>query len=553
MSNFAIAVALGKHYNSNPHGFCSHVTAAFVSKWKGIMKKYTLFLLLAVVTVGICDFAVGQITVVEIRMDNGDSTIKVVNDIRGVTKNYRIIMSDHHHPATGPDDKLVKTFKSWKYGAFICYNSNQYSGYEFCKSTDPVKDFKPTSLDVREWIETISNAGMNYALLTVRHTSEFLLWESVTSDCDSTAATGKDLVKEYVDHCRGNNIAPGFYYCLWGGGKYRPHPNARAIILAQLHELATNYGKIPYFWLDMKSWGPADLSAQEIYDSLKNVNPETIVMFNQHIQDGSVIRYFPTDILNGEMCSPPAEGHDPYRTVNDKKYYLPFEYEPCSQMRSGGQFNLGGWDYQHASWFTYGQGKSFAASRSFDAEFLYRRIKQAYDHGSDGVMMSCAPDHTGLFRQADIEQFNRLRRMLDDPSFAPPMPLTYGAKATASGIWPDPGYGPELAFDDKNSTRWGGAPGTKDGWIAADLGEPKEFSKIKISEGWDRTRKFELQIKKDGRWHTIHKGTTIGFDYSATFHPVKARHIRLNIIEATDVPTIWECQLFNPIKSTSEN
>ncbi len=154
--------------------------------------------------------------------------------------------------------------------------------------------------------------------------------------CGSTAAIGKDLVKEYVDHCRRNNIAPDIYFCLWGGGQYRLHPNARAIILAQLHELAINYGKIPYFWLDMKSWDPADLSAREIYDSLKNVNPETIVMFNQHIQDGSVIHYFPTDILNGEMCSPPAEGHDPYRTVNGKKYYLPFEYESCSQMRSGG-------------------------------------------------------------------------------------------------------------------------------------------------------------------------------------------------------------------------
>ena len=43
----------------------------------------------------------------------------------------------------------------------------------------------------------------------------------------------------------------------------------------------------------------------------------------------------------------------------------------------------------------------------------------------------------------------------------------------------------------------------------------------------------------------IHKGTTIGMNYSATFKPVTAKKIRLNITEATDVPTIWEIQLFN--------
>ena len=42
----------------------------------------------------------------------------------------------------------------------------------------------------------------------------------------------------------------------------------------------------------------------------------------------------------------------------------------------------------------------------------------------------------------------------------------------------------------------------------------------------------------------IHAGTTLGADYSATFEPVQAQHVRLHILEATDVPTIWEVQLF---------
>ena len=50
--------------------------------------------------------------------------------------------------------------------------------------------------------------------------------------------------------------------------------------------------------------------------------------------------------------------------------------------------------------------------------------------------------------------------------------------------------------------------------------------------------------KSVAEWATVHRGTTVGVDYSATPKPVTARLVRLNILGATDVPTIWEVQLF---------
>jgi alpha-L-fucosidase len=482
------------------------------------------------------------ISVTETRLESGNSRIDVVDSARGVKTSYAINLSDHHHPATGPDDARIKRFTSWGFGAFLCYNSNQYSGTEFCRSKDPVKDFKPASLDVRQWVRTIKDAGMRYAVLTARHTSEFLLWDSATSDCDSMTAIGRDIVAEYVRESRRKDIAPGIYYCLWGQ-RWRPNPNARAIILAQLHELATNYGPIPYFWLDMPHqtrWLAKDLGHQELYDMLRNINPECVIILNNNIQDGSVVRAFPTDVINGEMCAPPAAGHEPCRTLGGKRYYIPFEYEPCSQQR--GTHNNGKWDFPGASWFTYGGGKPFQPSSSLSAEFLYRRIRRARDRGAANVLLSCAPDHTGRFREEDAKELVRLGRMLEDPSLAPPRPLTFGCKAEASGAW-DANYSADRAFDDDPGTRWGGAPDTKSGWLTADLGEPKKFSRITISEGWDRVRRFEVQIREGDAWKTIHRGTTVGTDYSADFTPVTARHVRLNIVEATDVPTIWEVGL----------
>ncbi len=130
-----------------------------------------------------------------------------------------------------------------------------------------------------------------------------------------------------------------------------------------------------------------------------------------------------------------------------------------------------------------------------------------------------------------------------DPVRTGPPPLVRGGRATASGAWPNPPLGPELAFDDDQSTRWGGAPHSTDGWLAVELPQPRTFSRIRISEAYDRIEKFELQVQQDGQWRTIHAGTTVGADFSATFAKVKAQHIRLKILQASNVPTIWEVQL----------
>ena len=513
------------------------------------MKKKIVIIIMAMVLISSSVFADKGITVSEKRLDNGDSTITVTDNGK-VTATYEINMSKHHHPALTKDDPLMKRWSEFKYGAFLCYNTNQYEGWEGPATKDP-SIFAPTNLDVRQWVDTIKAAGMDHAVLTVRHTADFLLWDSATSDCDVMNSGEKtDIVKQYVEECRRQNIKPGIYYCVWGGDKWNKNPNARALLLAQLHELATQYGPIPYFWLDMPMYGPANLSVQEIYDSLKNVNPDCIILYNEWRDHASApLYFFPTDVLPGEMHQYHfANGHNPLRKVGDKTYYIPVEYEPCSQQR-GTKTAEGyvGYEYPGAKWFTYGEGKSFEPSEPFSPFFLYPWIENARKNGASNVLLSCAPDHTGSFRRKDIEQLTQLGKMLADPNYIPKdAPLTFRAKATASSVWPGK-YVPEFAFDNSSVSRWSASENSKDGWIAVELRKPMTFSKVNIHEGWDRTQKFELQIKKDNDsdWETIHSGTTIGEDYSATFKPVTAQHVRLNILEATNVPTIWEIELFN--------
>jgi len=123
--------------------------------------------------------------------------------------------------------------------------------------------------------------------------------------------------------------------------------------------------------------------------------------------------------------------------------------------------------------------------------------------------------------------------------------LARGGKASASGEWPDPHLPAGLAFDGDHGTRWGGAPGSRSGWLAVDLGKPAAVARAVIVEGhWNRVRKFELQYKADGEWKTIVAGTKLGAVKHLTFPPVRAQQFRLNILEATNVPTLHEIELF---------
>jgi alpha-L-fucosidase len=119
-------------------------------------------------------------------------------------------------------------------------------------------------------------------------------------------------------------------------------------------------------------------------------------------------------------------------------------------------------------------------------------------------------------------------------------------KATASNIFggEDANYGPQNAFDDDLQTRWATDNGTKQAWIAVDFLKTKTFSRVHISEAYpNRVQKFELQYRAGDDWKTIFAGTTLGADFQKDFPPVTAQEFRLNILDATQGPTINEIEL----------
>jgi alpha-L-fucosidase len=130
--------------------------------------------------------------------------------------------------------------------------------------------------------------------------------------------------------------------------------------------------------------------------------------------------------------------------------------------------------------------------------------------------------------------------------------LATGKKATASNVFQSMAeYGPEKAVDGNSETRWATDSGTKSAWLEVDLGKPVAVGRCFIEQAYpelQRVRKFAIEYWQDGKWQPCYRGENLGATLEATFPPVTAQRVRLNITEATDGPTIWEFELYPPMK-----
>ena len=123
--------------------------------------------------------------------------------------------------------------------------------------------------------------------------------------------------------------------------------------------------------------------------------------------------------------------------------------------------------------------------------------------------------------------------------------LTTGKKARASNVYQkNKRYSAAMAVDGDDDTRWATDAGTKQAWLEVDLGKAETFNRAVIDE-WDpRIRSFELQYKDGNKWKTFHKGTTAGHKFEVKFDPVTTQVVRLNILDASEGPTLCEFKLF---------
>ncbi len=122
--------------------------------------------------------------------------------------------------------------------------------------------------------------------------------------------------------------------------------------------------------------------------------------------------------------------------------------------------------------------------------------------------------------------------------------------ARASNVFQNsPAYAPGKAVDEDSATRWATDAGTRQAWLEVDLGESQSFERVQIEEAYPgRVKRFELQVQDGGEWKSFFHGTELGAHFVHKFPSVTGRKLRLNILEASEGPTLWEFQVFKTAK-----
>ena len=447
----------------------------------------------------------------------------------------------HFEPATSP--AKPQEWEKWRYGMFISFGMSTFSGVEMDKGQSPSTLYNPTNLDVRQWVKVAKEAGMTYAVLTTKHVAGHCLWDSKYTDYDvATSANKTDVVEQFMKACKAEGIRPGLYYCLidthhQGGDVLEtltePADSPRhwskapvtdeyfAFAKKQLIELHTRYRGIQEQWIDIPL-KVSDAQRQELYDAIKKLSPNCMIIMNQAFSDGTnnaIIRaHWPTDLINGEVTSPPAR-HQPWRQIEHKQYYLPMEV--C--------------DTVGRNWFWQAND----APRPTDE--LLRIYSQSVGRGTN-LLLDVPPDMTGQIPARSVEALMNLKKAIAQlPVSAEVTGEAFAVTGEASTVYQDNiNYRAELAFDGDPNTRWGSADGDRtNAWLEINLGRERVFNRVEIDETFpNRIQKFVLEKQQGKGWKVFYEGTLVGKDFRADFAPVKARVVRLRVIEATLGPTI---------------
>jgi alpha-L-fucosidase len=172
-----------------------------------------------------------------------------------------------------------------RFGMFIHYGLYSVLGrHEWAMAIEnwPIKkyekladQFLPQPGAPKEWAKLARAAGMKYMVLTTRHHEGFSLWDSAANSYNSVNYGPKrDIVKEFVEAAREENLRVGFYSSLmdWhhpdgGAAAYDSAARKRFndYIYALNAELLTQYGKIDILWYDVA----APMESYEGWNSLE--------------------------------------------------------------------------------------------------------------------------------------------------------------------------------------------------------------------------------------------------------------------------------------------
>ena len=357
-------------------------------------------------------------------------------------------------------------------------------------------------------------------ILTAKHHDGFCLWPTRTTTHSVARSPWRggqgDVVREFVDACRGEGLRTGLYLSPWdrNNATYGDSPRYNDLYCDQLTELLTHYGTVAEMWFDGAN-GEGPNGRRQTYDwprffgLVKRLQPNAVIFSDA----GPDVRWCgnergiagepnwstvdPTKVpypgATGDAIIPALQHGDPNGSV-----WRPAEAD--TSIRPG-------WFYHPAE---------DDRVRTVDAlvDLYFRSVGR-----NSKLLLNVPPTREGLLHGTDVARLASFRSRLDSL------------------------FATDLAAGARTEWRSNGATAE----LTIDLGRRVTVGIARAAENIERGQlvaRYTVHGADDGDWRVLSRGTTIGYARIDRFEPVAVRRVRVTIDEAIAEPERVTVKLF---------
>lgn len=416
---------------------------------------------------------------------------------------------------------------------FLHFGMNTFTDSEWGSGEADPWLFNPTeSLDARQWVSVAKEAGFSHIILTAKHHDGFCLWPSAYTNYSVSSSPWKngtgDVVQDVAEAAREAGIGLGLYLSPWDRheSSYGRTLGYNEYYLALLRELLTNYGTIEEVWLDGAKGTDAksmEYYFDEWFSVIRQLQPEAVIFSDAGPDarwvgdEGGVAgstcwsMFNSSDVTIGDTVEQYSRQGDPYGTN-----WVPPE---CDVSIRSGWF-----------WHKNEQPKTLNSLLEIFYESVGRNCM---------LLLNVPPNSTGLLADEDVHVLRQFKDILTS-IFS--INLAGNAVVTASSVRGSSSqFGPSQIFSDDVFTYWAPEEGQTTWYLLIDLRDVVSFNVLCIKEAiqlGQRVSQYHLDILKDGSWHTVVNGTTIGYKRLERFELVRSQFLKLTIDQARVEPLI---------------
>ncbi len=419
-------------------------------------------------------------------------------------------------PARAPRPVPSRSQLEWQrdeLALFLHFGMNTFTNREWGDGTESHEIFNPSALDARQWARAARAAGFRAMILTAKHHDGFCLWPTRTT-IHSVASTpwrggGGDVVREFVDACRAEELRAGLYLSPWDRNNvaYGDSPRYNDIYCDQLTELLSGYGPIHEVWFDGAN-GEGPNGKRQEYDwprfwgLVRQLQPDAVIFSDA----GPDIRWIGNEngsagVTNWSTMDPDAV---PYPGApGDAVIRALQQGDPAGTVWRPGETDVSirpGWFYHPEE---DGRVKSVDDLVAIYLSSVGRNSK---------LLLNVPPTREGLLHEIDAARLLQLRHRL------------------AAMFLEDVAMGREPSWQ---------VIGPRSAVGTVDLSEPGRVGIADLQENivhGQIVARYELEGFDGTSWTSLSSGTTIGYRKLDRFEPRVITRARLRIEDALERP-----------------